>query len=61
MTIEKAIWNRCDYCGKFISFADFEADKADRIMHHAYNPLTVDMDEDYETFHRACKAKSEAA
>ena len=39
-------WNRCDWCGKFISLKDFESGKATRQM------VTPDSDcssEDYET------------
>jgi CRISPR/Cas system-associated protein Cas10 (large subunit of type III CRISPR-Cas system) len=42
-------WNRCDVCGKFISFADFESGKALRIM------VTPDSDYTAETFETLCR------
>jgi hypothetical protein len=26
VTMKREVWNRCDYCGKFIALADFDAD-----------------------------------
>ena len=44
-------WNRCDYCGLFISYNDFDTEKA-----HTYM-LTPDTDftvETWTTYHVAC-------
>jgi len=55
-------WNRCIYCGRFISFADFENDNADTEF-SATDCMAMSPNEDIEAFHFACKsptAKAEA-
>jgi len=47
--MKKDCWNRCDICGKFISYNDFP-DLAKRIF-----ALDYKCDEVYETFHIKCE------
>lgn len=50
----KRIWNKCDCCGKFISFKDFNGKQAIR------NLITPDAEgacEEYETLCVKCKEK----
>jgi hypothetical protein len=56
-------WNRCDYCGKFISYADFDTERAKRDFDVVWRPSVSggEPDEQYDTYHVACKQKSEVA
>lgn len=53
----RAPWNRCDYCGRWISFADFEVGRAKREFGFvAIETLSgPDVDESFETYHEACR------
>lgn len=46
------IWNKCDYCGRFIGLDEFSDKPADRILVSPDTEFTV---ETYETFHMECK------
>lgn len=50
--IKSKIWNRCDYCGKFIGFKEFQNGKSERKMVIPESELTI---ETYETYHIKCK------
>lgn len=45
------IWNRCDYCGRFIGLNEFDAGTAVR---HLLTPDSHRSVETYETFHMQC-------
>jgi hypothetical protein len=45
-------WNRCDYCGRFIAYADFESGKAVSYMEHPDTEITR---ETWAQFHVACE------
>lgn len=50
----KKPWNKCDFCGKFISYDEFRNESAIRQM------ITPDSDyseEEYETYHEKCYEK----
>jgi hypothetical protein len=43
---DKILWNKCDICGKLISFSDFQDKKASRIL---TAPDSDYSSEEYET------------
>jgi hypothetical protein len=45
--MKKEIWNKCDYCGKFISIEDFDTGKASR-------KFTPDSHYSVESFENKC-------
>lgn len=44
-------WNRCEYCGKFVSFKDIEEGK---VVHKLLYPDSQFTKETYETYHKSC-------
>lgn len=48
-------WNKCDVCGRFISFKDFEKGKAERRL------LTPDSHLSREEYETLCAEHKEAA
>lgn len=54
-------WNRCNECGKFISYQDFTDGKA---THKIFSMMTrsvdgeLEHDEMYDTFHHSCRGLS---
>ncbi len=48
------LWNKCDICGRFISFKDFKSGRALRMM---ISPDSEFSSEDYETLCFAHKPK----
>ena len=47
------IWNRCDYCGRFIGFLEFSG--PDKTAQRRYiSPDAEGIKEKYETFHFKC-------
>lgn len=55
--MKKKQWNRCDYCGKFISFSDLDSGKASRKL---VTPDSYLSKEEYETVCSKCNAKEMA-
>jgi len=51
-------WNRCDACGRFIGFAEFDDGRAHRIFNLRYDWIREDVIEEYETLHTACDIHS---
>lgn len=49
------IWNRCDYCGRFISMDDFEKGRAQRFLSTPDSELSS---EEYTTYHLSCHNKT---
>ena len=45
-------WNRCDCCGKFISYADFASEEALRVLIFPDSHFT---EETYKTVCKKCK------
>lgn len=52
--MKKDLWNKCDICGRIISFQDFADDKAKHILLEPSSDLGV---ERYETYHNICEQK----
>lgn len=52
--IREAPWNRCDYCGKFISYKDFENESAMRSLIFSDSYLT---EETWDTLCKSCWKK----
>lgn len=50
-------WNRCDYCGRFISIKEFMDNKAHRYMSSPETDFSV---EEYRTYHLACEEANNA-
>ena len=48
------IWNKCDFCGRFIGIEEFVNLTAER---HVVTPDTAFTAEEYETFHVMCVRK----
>ena len=51
-------WNKCDFCGKFISYEDLDSGKAVRCLD---TPDSDYSQETYKTEHVACRLKHERA
>ena len=49
---KKHVFNRCDVCGQFISYSDFEKEIATRVM------LTPDSELTTETYETLCRKHS---
>ena len=47
-------WNRCDYCGRFISMDDFGRKRAKRICVRMDSEVSG---ERYDTYHIRCREK----
>jgi hypothetical protein len=47
--VRRDLWNKCDVCGRIISFADLESGKA------IHNMKTPDSDVSYETWETLCR------
>jgi hypothetical protein len=47
--VRRDLWNKCDVCGKIISYADLESGKA------IHNMKTPDSDVSYETWETLCR------
>lgn len=52
MKLKREYWNRCDACGKFIAYADFD-DGAVRVLMTPHPPLPADA-EIYQTLCKKC-------
>lgn len=54
-------WNRCDFCGRFIGFKDFDEGRAKRIYYFdqasSWDPMP---EEKYDTYHVECYEKEAA-
>ncbi len=48
----------CDYCGRFISYADQAAGRA---VHHLLTPDSHFTREEFESYHIECKEKADRA
>jgi acetyl-CoA carboxylase beta subunit len=47
--VRRDLWNKCDVCGRIISYADLESGKA------IHNMKTPDSDVSYETLETLCR------
>lgn len=56
ITMQTKFWNRCDGCGKFIPFKDFESGEATREF---VTPDSMFTTEEYENFCRVCSKLTE--
>ena len=45
-------WNRCEICGRFISYDDFADGKATHVL---VNPDAYGFEEKWSTFHNKCQ------
>ena len=52
--MRKGFWYKCDYCGCYIAYEDFNKKEAIREMILPESELSV---ETYETYHIECKNK----
>jgi hypothetical protein len=52
--MEREIWNKCDHCGKFIGFEDFDSGKARRVLICPDSSFTA---ENYENLCKKCVGK----
>ncbi len=53
-------WNRCDVCGKFIAYADFDAKSAVRLARRTLafpDSMSAMEDEHYETYCPRCNSR----
>jgi hypothetical protein len=55
--MKRYVWNKCDYCGKFIGIQDMIDGKAERYMVTPDSEYSV---ETWDTHHRSCKLLAES-
>ena len=50
-------WNKCNVCGRFIAYSDFETGKAVNVL---TNPSAYGAEEEWDTYHVACEEDDKA-